>query len=349
MAAKRSKHTGIEVRHSDRCATSHGGEKCTCSPKYRAEVFDPREKRKLRETFKTLAEAKAWRSDALWAMRRGTLSAALAPTLAEASETWVAGARSGAIRNRSGDPYKPCVIRGYEQAMRLRVLPVLGKQRLNDIRRRDLQDLVDAMLGDAHHPSTIRNTLLPVRVIYRRALVRGDVVVKPTIGLELPAVRGTRVERSGPQPCTPASASASSSRSSGTRWTSRFLGAGTATVKLFTLLDDQRLDDELGGRDAPGPRGLQGRGAARPRRSALRRRRRAPRAGGSRAHRRADLARSRRPRLGRTGAGRRHHASAHRGGRPLSIAGPSAMAVPRAASIPGHAGSDRVARRGALA
>jgi len=29
-------------------------------------------------------------------------------------------------------------------------------------------------------PSTIRNTLLPLRVIYRRALARGEVGVNPT-------------------------------------------------------------------------------------------------------------------------------------------------------------------------
>jgi len=33
---------------------------------------------------------------------------------------------------------------------------------------------------------------MPVRSIYRRALARGDVAVNPTVGLELPAVRGTR-------------------------------------------------------------------------------------------------------------------------------------------------------------
>jgi integrase len=33
---------------------------------------------------------------------------------------------------------------------------------------------------------------MPLRVIYRRAIARGDVSVNPTVGLELPAVRGRR-------------------------------------------------------------------------------------------------------------------------------------------------------------
>src|SRR5581483_5281369 len=41
-------------------------------------------------------------------------------------------------------------------------------------------------------PSTIRNALLPLRAIYRRALQRGDVAVNPTVKLALPAVRGRR-------------------------------------------------------------------------------------------------------------------------------------------------------------
>jgi hypothetical protein len=39
---------------------------------------------------------------------------------------WLAGAADGSIRDRSGDVYKPSFVRGYEQALRLRVLPVLG-------------------------------------------------------------------------------------------------------------------------------------------------------------------------------------------------------------------------------
>lgn len=38
-----------------------------------AEVHDRREKRRLRETFDTKAEAVAWRSDAQTALRRGEM------------------------------------------------------------------------------------------------------------------------------------------------------------------------------------------------------------------------------------------------------------------------------------
>jgi integrase len=40
--------------------------------------------------------------------------------------------------------------------------------------------------------STVRNVIMPLRAIYRRALSRGDVAVNPTTALELPAVSGRR-------------------------------------------------------------------------------------------------------------------------------------------------------------
>jgi integrase len=113
-------------------------------------------------------------------------------SLRDVAEAWLAGAAEGTIRNRSGDEYKPSVLRGYEQALRNRILPELGGARVSDVTRPDLQDLADRLLAEGLDPSTIRNTFLPVRVLFRRAVARGEVAVNPTTGLELPAVRGRR-------------------------------------------------------------------------------------------------------------------------------------------------------------
>jgi len=184
-------HAGIEIRHSKVCR-SRTSVACSCRPTYQASVWSPVEQKRIRKTFPTLAEARAWRSEAQTAIRRGTLRAPTQTTLREAAEAWLAGARAGSIRNRSGDRYKPSVIRSYETSLRLRVLPELGTRRFSEIRRRDVQDLVDRLLAQNLDPSTIRNTLMPLRAIYRRAVARSDVAVNPTTGLELPAVRGKR-------------------------------------------------------------------------------------------------------------------------------------------------------------
>jgi hypothetical protein len=55
-----------------------------------------------------------------------------------------------------------------------------------------LQDLADELAATGLSASSIRNTILPLRAIYRRALDRGQVALNPTLKLALPAVRGTR-------------------------------------------------------------------------------------------------------------------------------------------------------------
>jgi integrase len=153
-------HAGIEIRHGKRCRSRSGGA-CSCPPTYQASVWSAVEQMRIRKTFTTLAEDRAWRSEAQTAIRRGTLRAPSQMTLREAAEAWLEGARAGSVRNRSGDRYKPSVVRSYETSLRLRVLPELGRRRFFDIRRRDVQHLADRLLGQGLDPSTIRNTLSP--------------------------------------------------------------------------------------------------------------------------------------------------------------------------------------------
>jgi integrase len=148
--------------------------------------------KKLRKTFPNLSEAKGWRADATSAIRKGTLRSPSRLTLQEAADEWMKGAEDGLIRTRSGDGYKPSALRSYQASLEQRVLPELGSVRLSALTRVDVQDYADRLLAEGLDPSTIRNTLMPLRAIYRRALARGEVTVNPTTGLELPAVRGRR-------------------------------------------------------------------------------------------------------------------------------------------------------------
>jgi integrase len=146
----------------------------------------------VRKTLPSYSAARAWRADAQRNVRLGALRASQDLTLRQASVTWLQGAREGVIRNRSGDPYKPSVLRGYEQGLRLHVLPALGAHKLGRITTSDLQALVERCQAAGMQPATIRNALLPLRAIYRRACAREGLPINPTTGLELPAVRGRR-------------------------------------------------------------------------------------------------------------------------------------------------------------
>jgi integrase len=190
--------TGILVRHSLKCA-SREGRKCSCRPGYQANVWSQRDGKRMRKTFTTLAAARAWRAEAQVAIGSGKLRAPLATTVHAAAEEFIAGMSSGRVRTKSGDLYKPSVIRGYERELRERVVPALGAKRLGDLQRRDVQRFADDLLAEGLDPSTVRNVLMPLRVIVRRAIEDGDVAVNPTAHLRLPAVRGRRERIASPE------------------------------------------------------------------------------------------------------------------------------------------------------
>jgi integrase len=194
-SSTRARHVGIVVKHRAGCASERGA-RCNCSRVYQAAVWSARDRKRIRRHFDSLDAAKIWRADSYGKLRRRELRAPSAMTFGEAAEQWLVGVRTGYIRTRSGDLYKPSTIRSYEQSLRGPkdggggVLQALGSIKLMDLTLDDLQDYADKMLAAGAQPSTIRNSIMPVRVIcgWRRR----EVPVNPTAGLRLPAVRSGR-------------------------------------------------------------------------------------------------------------------------------------------------------------
>jgi len=173
---------GISLRHARHCQ-SGAGDPCTCRPSYQAQVFSPAD----RKTFRTLADARAWRAQAKTELDRGTLRAPTRTTLGEAGEEWLKAAEAGVVRMRSGDRYKPSAIRGYEEALTHETAASAGAQAAfcnselvrpgpgRPARRRGKERLD----GPQRRPSAAGD--LPARY---RAL---RVFANPTLGLALPA------------------------------------------------------------------------------------------------------------------------------------------------------------------
>jgi integrase len=186
---------GVRRRHSAGCpAKTASDARCNCNAGYEATVYDPRARRKIRKTFATVAAARTWRSDAAQGVRRGTIRASEPMTVNDAADELVAGMNAATIRTRSGDRYKPSTVRAYRESLELHVRADLGAMRLGDVQRRHVQALADRLVADGHSASTVRNALLPLRVIYRRAIRDGVVAVNPCTGIDLPANRSERVE-----------------------------------------------------------------------------------------------------------------------------------------------------------
>jgi integrase len=188
----------IKKRHTSNCPALRD-KRCTCRGGYRAEVYSPRDKKKLRKTFTHKGEAESWAADVKRGVDLGTVRAPTKRTLAEAAATWLVSAEEGTIRNRSGNRYKPATLRGYRQALEDHVLPELGGTRLNGLTTSDLQELVDRSQAAGQAPSTIRNSIKPLQAIYRRARSREGLSVNPTRDLELPAPTPKEVEIVAPE------------------------------------------------------------------------------------------------------------------------------------------------------
>lgn len=190
---------GIEVRHGPTCPRSAKPDaQCKrrgCS--WRAKVRGERSPR-----FPTLAEAQEWRRQRLGQAREARLSGPLPTiTLDEAWKLWHERAKAGVLHNRQGRPYKPVTLRDYDEAMRKRVLPDYGTLALAAITNAGLKKLVKTMREDKLSASAIRNTINPLRALFRDAEeVAGVDLPNPTTGLRLPAVAAKRTEDRMPTP-----------------------------------------------------------------------------------------------------------------------------------------------------
>jgi integrase len=166
-------------------------------------VWSVREQKTIRKTFRDLSEARAWRQQSQIAIRNGLLRSPSHTTLSQAAQEWLEAAEAGLVRTRSGEAYKPSAVRAYRQALNHRALPHLGSKRLTTITQLMLQDFADQLSAQGLSPSSVRNTLLPLRAIFRRAHQRGEVAINPTHKLALPAVRGHRDRIAAPTELAP--------------------------------------------------------------------------------------------------------------------------------------------------
>jgi integrase len=185
-----TKRSGMITRHSKRCKSLEGG-RCSCKPTFQAWVWDAEQGKKLYRTFSTPTAAKNWRRDASAAVAAGELQAVpkSGRTVAAVLEELIAGMKDGTVLDRSGRRYRPVTIRNYAADVRNVLAPKLGHLRMREVKRRDVQRLVDQLHADGLSGSTIRNKLDPLRVVFRRAIEDEEIQsVNPAQSLRLPAL-----------------------------------------------------------------------------------------------------------------------------------------------------------------
>ena len=191
----KKRRQGLRPRHSRSCKSNAGGS-CNCKPSWEAFVYSRGEKKKIRKTFPSHREARAWRNALLEPVTARRLQVPSRLTLAETAYSWLRMAREGEILNRSGHRYKPSALRTIEQNLRLRLIPELGVHAMSEIARADLQRRVGAWRASGLSASAVRGTVNAARVLWRDFdLITGidnQLPVDPTRRLRLPADTGKR-------------------------------------------------------------------------------------------------------------------------------------------------------------
>lgn len=111
-------------------------------------------------------------------------------TVAAAVDDFIDAAQSGGAANRSGRPYRPSALRDLRGILEYHVVPDLGDLQLRDLRRSDVQTLVDRLGADRLSESRIRSVVSALRALYGYAIEQGHVEFNPADGLVMPRANG---------------------------------------------------------------------------------------------------------------------------------------------------------------
>jgi integrase len=195
----KTKYQGVFARHQESCATTASGNRkdCNCSPSYYGVVWD-RAGRRHRKTrrFGRADEARSARQDLAAGLQKGKLLATsvAGPRFAEVRDKFVEAARSGVALNKWGRRYRRSAVKDLESSLR-QVPERIARRRLGDVRRGDVQELVDDLSAAGLSGSRIRSIVNAIRSLYRWAQDRELTSHDPAALVRLPAMAGTPRDR----------------------------------------------------------------------------------------------------------------------------------------------------------
>lgn len=190
----RTRYQGVYARHQQHCRIEKSG-RCNCQPSYYGVCYDRAVRKPVRTRRQRTAEAaRNARMDLSAMLDRGEKPALRGLRLADARERFMVAAREGRALNKHGRRYKPRAVDDIEEVLRVHVEPRLGRRRLIDVRRGDVQELVDEITIELSG-SRVRSVVNAVRSLYRWAQDRDLARHDPAALVRLPAMDATAVER----------------------------------------------------------------------------------------------------------------------------------------------------------
>ncbi len=190
----KTRYQGVFARHQKYCAIT-AGRPCNCKPSYYGITWDRTRQRPIKtKHLQTADAARNARFDLIKQLKQGEAPISESVRLREARERFVRAARDGKALNKRGQRYKRSAIDNIEECLRVHVEPTLGAKRLADIRRGQVQAIVDE-LAPRMSGSRVRAIVNSLRSLYRWAQERDLVAHDPAALVRLPAMNATPVER----------------------------------------------------------------------------------------------------------------------------------------------------------
>ena len=119
-------------------------------------------------------------------------------TVAAAIEEFIEAVEEGRALNRSGRRYRPSALRDLAGILRYHVGPALGDRELTEVRRTDVQALVDSLAKQGLSESRIRSVISALRALYGHAIDQHYAEYNPADTLTMPTVSDEEAETPPP-------------------------------------------------------------------------------------------------------------------------------------------------------
>jgi integrase len=127
-------------------------------------------------------------------IQRGELPHDPSERVRDAHKRFIAAAREGRALNKHGRRYKQSAWEDIDECLAKHVIPTLGPRRLSDVKRADVQRLVDDLTPKLSG-SRVRSIVNAIRSLYRWAQDRELVAHDPAALVRLPAMNATARDR----------------------------------------------------------------------------------------------------------------------------------------------------------
>ncbi|MGH2904821.1 MAG: tyrosine-type recombinase/integrase [Solirubrobacteraceae bacterium] len=151
-------------------------------------MWDPTRRRPVHSpTFRSPLEGVNWQQDTRAALRNGVSLRKAGISVSEASERFIIALNDGTALNKNGKQYTKSSIGSLESTLRGRVAQELGQEPIDDVRRGQVQTLIDEMVAEKLSGSRVRNVVNALRSLYAYAIPRDLAPDSPITNILLPA------------------------------------------------------------------------------------------------------------------------------------------------------------------